>query len=130
MTGRQPYAAESESCVYPSRPESVGEARAFVRKALEGCPRVGDAELVVSELATNALQHAIGDTFEVVIVRSGRLARLEVINTTTDGITPRPIKAGPQAEGQRGLFLVSLIADRHGHSPEDGRLVAWAELEW
>lgn len=115
---------------YPRRPESVRDVRACARKVLDDCPRCDDAELVVSELATNATVHAVGATFEVVIERRAGTVRIEVTDEARPGGAPVVVEPDLYAESQRGLFLVAQVAEHFGHRREDGRTVAWAELAW
>ena len=48
----------SWSRLFPGRPEQVAQARLFTRSVLAGRPEAATAELVVSELATNAVLHS------------------------------------------------------------------------
>ncbi|MEU2901103.1 DUF6415 family natural product biosynthesis protein [Streptomyces sp. NPDC007056] len=90
-------------------------ARRLTAARLRFCglePLVDDAELIVSELVTNAIQHGAGGqvTFTMT-VRDGFL-RLAVHCETTG----RPVvhHAGDDAEHGRGLFLVNCLASAHG----------------
>lgn len=85
---------------------------------------------LVSELATNALEHtATGDggQFEVTIHRDETSLLIGVTDNGSDS-TPAPGTLDPEAETGRGLGLVQLIAHRWGHcGGKHGRTV-WFEL--
>ncbi|MFH8802067.1 ATP-binding protein [Streptomyces sp. NPDC017936] len=111
----------------PWSPTACGLARNVIRDVL---PRWGlhdlvpTAELLVSELVSNALRHASGP-LRLTLERVSDL-RCLVSDGTTD--SPRPTDAGPDDENGRGLTLVDLLAARWGceRGPE-GKSV-WFEL--
>jgi anti-sigma regulatory factor (Ser/Thr protein kinase) len=43
--------------VFPGRPDQIAHARDFTRRVLGLCPVLDEAVLLVSELATNAIEH-------------------------------------------------------------------------
>lgn len=108
--------------------ESVAEARSWVRSRLTGW-QVGGlaelAELLASELVTNALRHASGP-----IELSALLLDDVVTLAVRDAETPLPRlrKAVDSDEGGRGLQLVSLLAARWGARPTTAGKVVWCEL--
>ncbi|MHC3468082.1 ATP-binding protein [Streptomyces sp. 7R007] len=125
-----PMGAGHLSVAYDPRPSAVGEARAEVRRQLEGWgladrEDVADvAELLVSELATNALVHA-ATPFRLTLSAAHGVLRCEVHDTGRR--VPRLLDAGT-AESGRGLFLVDALALRWGcHREGDGKTV-WFEL--
>lgn len=118
----------------PGLPAMVQAARRGVRALLEetDCVRIGDAELVVSELASNAVLHSESrgpdGSFTVSLeVKPGWL-RLSVADA---GPTVGAGTAGDEDEHKRGLLIVDAIADRWGQDrPADDQAVYWAELAW
>lgn len=119
---------------------SVPRARGVLRAVLDlaglpHCPRADDAELVTSELVTNAIRHTPsgheGRSFVLRIrVRSGWL-RLEVGDRGRAEWRHREIsRAGDDEESGRGLLIVTALADRAGHYPGDRGHICWAELTW
>jgi two-component sensor histidine kinase len=92
---------------------------------------VPTAELVVSELVTNAIEHAAGAgrdgarvTLTVSVTRRG--VSIEVADPDPHG--PAVGAAGPWDEGGRGTFLVAAHSSSWGWRPRpDGKSV-WAEL--
>ena len=94
---------------------SVPALRAICRRVLAGwdCPArlVGDVELVVSELATNALIHTQGP-IRIRLVRRDRTLQLEVADTNS--AAPALACANPDDESLsgRGLFIAATLADR------------------
>ncbi|MDX3114434.1 ATP-binding protein [Streptomyces scabiei] len=90
-----------------------------------------DAVLLVSELATNAVRHALGTRFlcGVGLVGVGCL-RLEVHDQDRSGrVLPRR-EPGPDDEGGRGLLLVEQLAQTWGvdRSRLTGGNAIWATL--
>ncbi|GAA3494608.1 hypothetical protein GCM10019016_017080 [Streptomyces prasinosporus] len=111
----------------PWSPTACSSARTVIRDVL---PQWGledlvpTAELLVSELVSNALRHASGP-LRLTLERVSDL-RCLVSDGTTD--LPRPADAGPEDEGGRGLTLVDMLAARWGcESGPEGKNV-WFEL--
>src|SRR5690242_1045303 len=93
---------------------AVAEARSFVTSALRRWdlePLVVDAELLTSELVTNAVLHARSDVSVSVAVADGT-AEIGVTDASAD--VPRPRSADWSAEGGRGLRLVEKVAHDWG----------------
>ncbi|MFF4030018.1 ATP-binding protein [Streptomyces sviceus] len=118
------------SAEYDPCPSAVREARAEVRKQLEGWgfAKRGDlvdtAELLVSELATNALLHS-ASRFTLTLSAAHGVLRCEVADSGRR--TPQVLDAGV-AENGRGMFLVEALALRWGcHQDGTGKTV-WFEL--
>jgi PAS domain S-box-containing protein len=118
---------EAASLRLPPAPESAASAREFVRAAAPGVTkRVREtAELLVSELVTNAVLHA-GTEIEVrARVRAGSI---EV--AVGDGRPDRPLV--PQCPHHFvgtgwGLALVASLTDRHGVHTDGAR--KWVRFE-
>lgn len=127
---------------------AVGEARLVVAHALarwDLAALVPDAELLVSELATNAVLHARTDVALTVAVADGTL---EVGITDRSAEVPLPRRGEDPssmtgrsraavdwwAEGGRGLKLVDLISDEWGVATLTGGKQVWFRLavhgEW
>ena len=101
-------------------------ARVIVRAGLRhwGWPGLtGSADVLVSELVTNALEHGSGDVGLRVYLTDTHLL-IEV----RDGSRQLPVlrKAAPDDENGRGLFLVRAISDAWGVS-SDG-MTTWCSL--
>ncbi|MGA5454774.1 ATP-binding protein [Streptomyces umbrinus] len=98
--------------VWPSR------VRRIVRTGLRnwGRPDLAEsAELLATELVTNALKHGRGDVGVRIYPRADRL-RIEVRDGSHE--CPVPRNATPDDEDGRGLLLVIAIADDWGVSPD------------
>jgi serine/threonine-protein kinase RsbW len=97
---------------FPGDPESVGEARRFARAALLGRDGQEAAELIVSEVATNAIRHsasgAPGGFFIVEITGDAEKIRLRV-HDLGGPKTPCRIEDADGQEGGRGLFIVDCL---------------------
>ena len=116
----------------PVDQRSVREARQFVATC-DGFPRerIADAQLVVSELVTNALQHAgLGpaDRIVLTLTRHRDRLRIDVHDTgafTADGETfdypPRRLN-----RRGRGLRIVHALATHW--QADNGRVTAWLRL--
>ncbi|MER7668046.1 ATP-binding protein [Kitasatospora sp. NPDC096128] len=122
------FAARLGSC-----PESTPLARHLLRAYLSALP-AGDryrdvAELLLSELFANAVQHGDAPDDRLIEVRFaviGDRLRLEVHDAGTGRPTVRPAKFDD--EHGRGLFLVNELAERWGCCPRAGGIgkFVWA----
>lgn len=75
-----------------------------------------ELELIVSELATNAVRHA-GTPFRVRVERDGESVRVAVDDRSDD----RPERVEPDGyRGGRGLRIVDTLASEWGTEPADG----------
>ncbi|MFC8433177.1 ATP-binding protein [Streptomyces sp. NPDC057253] len=126
-----PLGAGHLSVEYDPRPSAVREARAEVRKQLEGwglaeaADVVDTAELLVSELATNALLHS-ASRFTLTLSAAHGVLRCEVADSGRRA--PRVLDAGSSESG-RGMFLVAALALRWGCLQNDGPgKTVWFEL--
>ncbi|MGW3730500.1 SpoIIE family protein phosphatase [Streptomyces sp. NPDC000851] len=109
-------------------PAEVGRARAAVREQLHdwGLARLADsAELMVSELVTNAVRHSHRRPVELRLVRGDTLL-CEVDDDDHDLPTLRG--AGPRDEAGRGLRVVSTLAREWGASRRGAGKTVWFEL--
>jgi DNA-binding NarL/FixJ family response regulator len=113
----------------PNELSSVSVARRFVRDKLTewGLEEpLDDAQLVVSELAANALTHA-DSSYRVRITTSGAALRIEVEDGGAG--TPEPQPLTDTEEHGRGLHLVGALAASWGmDAGETGGKRVWAEL--
>lgn len=119
----------------PQDPRAPGVARQVLRAVL-GAHRLGalvdTAELVASELVTNALRHTDGPYgLRLAGPERGRL-RLGVWDASPEVPAPfagLPRRAAPDDEGGRGLRIVAVCADAWGATalPQGGKLL-WVEL--
>jgi anti-sigma regulatory factor (Ser/Thr protein kinase) len=113
-------------------PEAPSQARAAVDDELEALPpRIReDATLLVSELITNAVRHALGGGRPEVELRiRSEPARIRVVvSDPGGGFEPAP-RLPTAAEGSGwGLYLVDRIADRWGVLSKD-RNEVWFEID-
>ena len=110
------------------------EARAFVARALVGCPARETLLTCVSELAANAIAHTAsgsGGMFAVEVIRPADGVALIAVTDAGSLREPSVHDADDLAEGGRGLALVAALASSWGHhrSAGGGRTV-WAEATW
>ncbi|MGW7072369.1 ATP-binding protein [Streptomyces sp. NPDC054855] len=109
---------------------AVPEVRGALRELLRTWGRPGRsevAELLTSELVTNALVHTDRDAILTATVRPGRL-RVEV----RDFVGRRPKLCVPNADDSthgRGLMLVQSLADAWGVRAHGVGKVVWFELD-
>ncbi|GHH08807.1 ATP-binding protein [Streptomyces rubradiris] len=92
-----------------------------------GTEVVHAAELLVSELVTNAVQYAGTGSVSLVVCLDETVLRIEVCDTNP--VLPQPTLPDADSEGGRGLFLVAALADRcHAEPTETGKR-CWAEID-
>ena len=111
-------------------PRNVAAARAFLRRVLaswrmDELIEDGTAELLTSELATNAVHHGVSPV--TVIARyDGTAVRVEVGDGSRELPAPRTAQAGD--EGGRGMHLVAAMSSAWGTlATIDGKRV-WFEV--
>jgi anti-sigma regulatory factor (Ser/Thr protein kinase) len=114
---------------------SAAAARRLLAEAFSvagECPAADDADLIVSELAANAVQHTrSGEGGEVRVTVAIAPGEWVLILVGDDGPeTPGAVPAIPaqrdSAESGRGLLLVAALSDAYGY---EGAL-SWALLPW
>jgi anti-sigma regulatory factor (Ser/Thr protein kinase) len=109
-------------------PAEVGRARAAVREQHHewGLAKLAcHAELMVSELVTNAVRHSHSRPVELRLVRGDTLL-CEVDDD--DHTLPTLLSAGPDEESGRGLRVVSTLAREWGTSRTSAGKTVWFEL--
>jgi len=108
---------------------SVREARRFLRQVLErwDLSRVEDAaQLVVSELVTNAITHGESPC-QLRLSRGAATLRVEVVDEGSG--TPDPQPENPAGEHGRGMHIVGVLSLAWGtEALREGGKVVWAEL--
>ncbi|WP_107498849.1 ATP-binding SpoIIE family protein phosphatase [Actinacidiphila yeochonensis] len=107
--------------------QTAGRARRLVRQALRRWgleEQVDAAELLVSEIVTNAVRYAERPV-------TLRLLRTDVLRCEVGDdapLLPRMRHAAPEEEGGRGLYLVNRMAQRWGATRLGAGKVVWFEL--
>jgi anti-sigma regulatory factor (Ser/Thr protein kinase) len=119
----------AERVSLPAEPLSVRRARRFVSEqviAMGFGELRASAELLTSEIVTNALVHARTDII-VGVLDTGCRLRVEVADGLSVSLPP-PADPDPEATRGRGLWLIDAIATDWGvEAVEAGKLV-WFEL--
>jgi anti-sigma regulatory factor (Ser/Thr protein kinase) len=84
---------------------------------------LGNTEIVVSELVTNAVRHAGGALVLRMAARDGH-----VVVSVADGSATYPRRREPDHTGGRGLGLVEALSIRWGTQDHQGGKLVWAQL--
>jgi anti-sigma regulatory factor (Ser/Thr protein kinase) len=121
------------SVTFPGLPAIVPSVRRFVRGILAGSPRADDMELIIAELASNAIRHspsgAVGGEFTLTVRTEPGWARVEVSDAGTgewNGLRD----ASDDDEYGRGLAIVAALADKLGHDVRANGQTVWAVVVW
>jgi len=127
---RAPGSSWRCSRTFPALADQVGQARAFLRRVLAGCPMSDEAVLICSELATNAILHSDsarpGGTFTVrAEVREDDYLWVEV-----EDQGGRWAEDGGSVERGRGLEIVATVADYWDIRGDDTARAVCARLDW
>lgn len=126
----------------PSEPVSVAQARRFVARVLaqwgleDGTEPADVIRLIVSELATNAVQHTFGlsPTFTVDL-RLEREEELRLGVTDSHPRRPQRLPAAVRQDNGRGMVIIRALAKECGGrlmvtpTAEGGKTV-WVALPW
>lgn len=113
----------------PDSPLAPRQARLLVRQTLgqwDLSSLVADAEVIVSELVTNAVKHGAGP----VTLTIGQHDQELVISVSDEAVDaePAPRELTPDAFDGRGMHLVAALSQRWGWRNEDHVKTVWAEL--
>ncbi|MEV4108625.1 ATP-binding protein [Nonomuraea sp. NPDC049695] len=113
--------------------ESVSHARSEVRRWLgDDHPSIDDVVLAASELLTNALRHSDVGPYDLIglsVTVTGDVVHVEVCDPGSTFSAPY-IRQEPEAEGGRGLLIISEISQSWGvreHGRGLGRTV-WCAI--
>ncbi|MFF2020274.1 ATP-binding protein [Streptomyces sp. NPDC058171] len=114
----------------PRQPESAAPARRLVRAAcavwrLDDLAE--DGALIVSELVSNAVQHARRESIRITIERPGT-GRVRVGVVDFSRVSPVRGEPDPERESGRGLALVAELAENWGTDSLPWGKRVWAEL--
>jgi signal transduction histidine kinase len=119
----------------------VSETRGLLRDQLKnwGVPALSDtAELLATELLTNALQHTGGGAVLTATLSPapGHRLRIEVSDSLArrpkapaPGAVARAVDSGEHGTSGRGLILVEALADSWGAQAQGRGKVVWFELD-
>ena len=109
-------------------PAALRSLRRFVGEVLDRwgiAKQRDDAQLIASELGTNATRHA-GSPFRMTLTRGSKSITLAVRDASVH--QPQPRNPGHIDSGGRGLALVAKVADAWGTTSEPDGKTIWAEL--
>ena len=111
---------------YHGRPDQVSAVRAAVAAHLAGCPVSGDAVLIASEIATNAVRHSdsAGEFFSVRVYRHQGWVWIECEDLGG------PWHCQSDEDRPHGLSIVDALAEEWGVDGDTSGRVVWARLTW
>ncbi|NIZ89417.1 SpoIIE family protein phosphatase [Kineococcus rubinsiae] len=114
----------------PADARAVAAARDHLRTTLADWDLLEPAdaaELVVSELVTNALLHT-GSSAALTLRHDVEHAMLHVGVEDTSTRHPQPRESGDEATGGRGMHIVEVVCERWWVAPRGDGKTVWAEL--
>ncbi|MFI6938890.1 ATP-binding protein [Streptomyces sp. NPDC050418] len=133
---------QEASVTLPSDPASVSAARNYVLHMLAEWGLPGDTEvadtvrLIVSELATNAVQHTFGQspTFTVDLELE-RDEQLRIGVTDSHPRFPKRLPAAVQQDNGRGMVIIRWLTAECGgrlsvNATAEGGKTVWIALPW
>jgi anti-sigma regulatory factor (Ser/Thr protein kinase) len=120
----------SISLELPATPNAPARARELVREAAVEVGVPDDdrwrAELILTELVTNAIRHGPGGPVEVALETGGNGVRGEVADPGPGIRRQELVRRRATEEGGRGLFLVDALSDSWGLASDGSRV--WFEV--
>jgi anti-sigma regulatory factor (Ser/Thr protein kinase) len=119
MRMARPDGATESAFPLPRHPTAAGQARRTVAATCEGLHRdvTTIAQLLTSEVVTNALQHGAGDIVMHVSRTPGQLL-VEVEDESA--ARPRRLQTSVEDTRGRGLAMLETLASRWGVRERDG----------
>ncbi|MEU8913598.1 MULTISPECIES: ATP-binding protein [Streptomyces] len=126
--------ADEHVCPLPHIPEAVSVVRRRVRTVLADwnlAPDLAeDALLVISELITNAVVHALPPAVLRLsrVVDGSHALRVEVTDAGAAAADGRPVVEPDADEHGRGLDIVTALAAECGTRVHSGGITWWAKL--
>ncbi len=126
-------AAGRQELVLPAEPASVREARTWLSSVASGYVeerRRPDLELVMTEIATNAVRHgAQGGSLALAATPKPEFLCVQVTDDGP-GLAPRPRALETEEHGGFGLFIVERLTRRWGMTRENQRTRVWFEFDF
>lgn len=113
---------------FPATSAAVGEARTWagqIALATGHAQLVPTVELLVSELATNAVRYADGERF---LVEFDANAHVIVAVCDANPAKPQPRSSGATDTGGRGLVIVGSLSERWGAEVRREGKCVWFQL--
>lgn len=115
---------------FPAQPDQVAEARAFLGRMLHGCPLVYEAQLICSELVTNAIQHSRSALPGGHVTVRAEVCEHDYTWFEVEDQGGDWAGSGASGDGGRGLEVVAALADYWDITGNETRRVACARLDW
>jgi anti-sigma regulatory factor (Ser/Thr protein kinase) len=117
-----------------SSAQTPAQARSRIRAWLSASKQcaedvINTAELLVSELVSNAIRHTRARSVRIALARSGPRVRVGVEDPDGHLVGPPPPVPSQNFLHGRGLWLIDQLASRWGSHPRADGKVVWFELE-
>lgn len=115
--------------VLPRDPHSAVDARAWLEVFLGErvpSPHAADAALVLSELATNALRHGLGEIVVRAVLELDGTIQIAVTDSGDELPALQPVD--PQRVGGLGLRIIDQLCSAWGTAPFPGGKTVWATV--
>jgi anti-sigma regulatory factor (Ser/Thr protein kinase) len=118
----------------PARPEAASAARQALA-ALNGslhlvsAPRLADAQLLITELVTNAVRHAAAEAVDLAAYADAATLRVVVANAGGAFEHEGVADPSPERAGGWGLRIVAALAHRWGVRAQGDQVEVWFEVD-
>jgi anti-sigma regulatory factor (Ser/Thr protein kinase) len=124
---------ERQELVVVAEPAAVRKARGWMSalaEGLVGSPRIGDLELALTEVMTNAVRHGTkGGAVRLAATPKPEFLCVQVTDEGP-GFVPRPGAMASEEHGGFGLFIVERLTRRWGMTREHRRTRFWFEFDY
>ncbi|MCU7820675.1 ATP-binding protein [Kitasatospora sp. DSM 101779] len=115
----------------PRIPQAVTRARHTMTALVAGCTVADDARLLISEAVANAVEHTAGPAVRILICHDSRSGELLCHVRDHSGTVPRyepAAAADEEAEGGRGLHLITALSESWGYEKDAEGKQLWFRL--